>query len=192
VDVDQFDPDYQPGKGFLYFGRLDETKGLETLIRACARANVLLKVAGRGPLESAAKALAQSLGHPVEFLGFQQGSALHQHIREARAVVLPAQWYENAPISILEAMALGKPVIGSDIGGIPEMVRHDENGWLFPPMDEAALAQTLRQVAGMPDQVLTTAGQSSRRHVSEYFSQAGYASSIQKLYDSVQTSRTMN
>lgn len=189
VNADQFEPEYLPGKAFLYFGRLDETKGLETLIRACARANVALKVAGRGPLEDAAKALAKSLSHPVEFLGFQQGSALHQHIRDARAVVLPAQWYENAPISVLEAMALGKPVIGSDIGGIPEMVRHDENGWLFPAMDEAALTKRLRQVADMSDEVLIDAGQSSRRLVINHFSQARYAIGIQKLYDSVQASK---
>jgi len=104
-------------------------------------------------------------------------------------VVLPAQWYENAPISVLEALALGKPVIGSDIGGIPEMVRHDENGWLFPAMDEAALAQTLRKVAGMPDQIIANAGQLSRRHVIDHFSQARYASSITKVYDSLQPTK---
>lgn len=192
VDAEQFVPEYQPGKGFLYFGRLDATKGLETLIRACAQANVALKVAGRGPLEDAAKALAKSLNHSVEFLGFQQGSALHDHIRNARAVVLPAEWYENAPISVLEALALGKPVIGSDIGGIPEMVRHGENGWLFPAMDQAALASTLRKVADMPDQALAKAGQCSRRHVIDHFSQARYAGSIMKLYESLQASENQD
>ena len=67
--------------------------------------------------------LAAEVGADVEFLGFLTGAALHDAIRSARAVVLPSEWYENAPMSVLEAYALGKPVIGARIGGIPELVR---------------------------------------------------------------------
>jgi glycosyltransferase involved in cell wall biosynthesis len=83
---------------------------------------VPLKLAGSGPEESALRDLNAELGEVGEFLGFKSGDALHALIRGARAVVLPSQWYENAPMSVLEAFALGKPVIGADIGGIPELI----------------------------------------------------------------------
>lgn len=183
VDTARFDPAYQPGDSFLYFGRLDATKGIETLIRACASARVNIKLAGTGPFEQAARDLAKSLNHPVEFLGFQKGADLHQHIRQARAVVLPAEWYENAPISVLEALALGKPVIGSDIGGIPEMVQHEKNGWLFPALHESALASTLRMVADLPNEKISEAGKAGRQFVQDQFSQSRYASSMTSLYN---------
>ena len=66
-------------------------------------------------------------GADVEFLGYLSGAALHEAVRSARAVVLPSEWYENAPMSVLEAYALGKPVIGARIGGIPELIRDDSH-----------------------------------------------------------------
>ena len=188
VDTSRFDPDYQAGDSFLYFGRLDATKGIETLIRACASAKVQIKLAGTGPFEQAAKDLARSLNHPVAFLGFQKGADLHRHVRQARAVVLPAEWYENAPISVLEAMALGKPVIGSDIGGIPEMVQHEQNGWLFPALNESALASRLKMVASLPNETISEAGKAGRQFVQVQFSQDRYATSMTKLYNQLRSS----
>ncbi len=183
VDAERFEPQYEPGNYFLYFGRLDATKGLETLIRAGAQAGVSLVIAGRGPIQPQAEALANSLGHDVQFAGFRSGDDLHQLIRGARAVVLPAEWYENAPISVLEAFALGKPVIGSRIGGIPEMITHASNGWLFPAFDTAALTATLREVAALPDAAVAAAGQKAREVVSTDFSRARYLRAMTELYE---------
>ena len=185
VDADQFNPAYQPGGHFLYFGRIDATKGIETLIKASAQAGVALKIAGRGPLETQARELAQTLNQPVEFLGFRSGADLHDQIRAARAIVLPAEWYENAPISVLEAFALGKPVIGSEIGGIPEMVLNGINGWTFPAYDAAALAERLRSVADMPDSAVAQIGQQARQFVVDRFSAQRYAEQMTALYDSL-------
>lgn len=185
VNAENFEPNFQPGQHFLYFGRVDATKGIETLIKASAQAGVPLKIAGRGPLEPQAKALAQSLNHPVEFLGFRSGQDLYDQIRAARAVVLPAEWYENAPISVLEAFALGKPVIGSEIGGIPEMVQHELNGWTFPAYDVNALAERLSMAAQMPDQAIETVGRAAREFVLSRFSQDRYAQQMTTLYNSL-------
>ena len=109
------------------------------------------------------------LGAEVEFLGYRTGEALHEAIRSARAVVLPSEWYENAPMSVLEAYALGKPVIGARIGGIPELIRENETGLGFESANEAALAAALRDMSERPDAAIEAMGQSARRWVEREF-----------------------
>jgi len=115
VDVAAYTPRYEPGDYFFYFGRLAMEKGVATLIRAAAHAGVKLRIAGTGPEGDALKALAAETGGDVEFLGFVSGEPLWTWVREARAIVLPSEWYENAPMSVLEAYASGKPAIGARI-----------------------------------------------------------------------------
>lgn len=182
VDSTRFTPDFEPGRYFLYFGRLAPEKGVGTLIEAAHAAGVALKIAGTGPEEAALRALAARLGSTVEFVGFQAGDALHALVRCARAVVLPSEWYENAPMSVLESFALGTPVIGADIGGIPEMVVDGETGWTFPSRDTQALADTLNQVAGAGDDMLRSVGRQARDMVGSRFNRAGYVSAVLRLY----------
>ncbi len=93
------------------------------------------------------KALAAEAGGDVTFAGYVSGERLHQLIGEAKALVLPSEWYENAPISILEAYALGVPVIGADIGGIPEMIIESETGMVSRTGDIDDLARVLGDFA---------------------------------------------
>src|SRR5579863_2465740 len=139
VDLPHFKPSYSAGRPFVYFGRATRQKGVATLIRAVAEASVPLLVAGTGPDLASLQELAASLGADVTFLGHLSGQTLHDIVRSARAVVLPSQGYENAPMSILEAYALGKPVIGARIGGIPELVRESETGVCFESGNVASL-----------------------------------------------------
>ena len=106
-------------------------------------------------------------------------------IRAARAVVLPSEWYENAPISILEAYALGKPVIGADIGGIPEMVREGETGMLFPSGDSQKLADTLHSFQNLPTIELEDMGRQGRAWMETSFSSKRYQQSLLQLYSSL-------
>src|SRR5690606_19560365 len=113
IDATALAPSFAPGRGFVYFGRLAREKGLATLVRAAALAGVPVRILGSGEQEQALRRLAAELDATnVSFEGFVSGSALHAMIRSARAVVLPSEWYENAPMSVLEAYALGRPVIG--------------------------------------------------------------------------------
>lgn len=185
VDASRFEPAYGPGAAFLYFGRLAEEKGIATLIRAAAAAKTPLRIVGTGPLDAELRALAASLAAPVEFLGYRTGRDLHDLVRAARAVVLPSEWYENAPMSVLESQALGKPVIGADIGGIPELVEHGHTGWIFPSRDTGALAAALREVAGTPDTRLAEIGRAARQHVEAHFSRDRYVAAMQALYASL-------
>lgn len=186
VDIGQFEPQSEPGKYFLYFGRLAEEKGVATLLEAAAASGVSLKVVGTGPLDEELRAQANNrqMGN-VEFLGYQSGAPLHNLVRNSRAVVLPSEWYENAPMSVLESFALGKPVIGADIGGIPEMIEHGNTGWTFPSKDIAALAEILTVVQDMPDSQLKQIGDDCREFVSRTYTKARYTQEMQALYERI-------
>jgi glycosyltransferase involved in cell wall biosynthesis len=103
-------------------------------------------------------------------------------VRACRAVVLPSEWYENAPLSVLESFAMGKPVIGARIGGIPELVEEGVTGWLFESGDAQALAEVLRQVAGAPDSAVAALGRSARDVALSRFSKAAYVEATRALY----------
>lgn len=182
VDAARFTPDFDPGEYFLYFGRIAPEKGVATLLTAAKAAGVTVKLAGTGPDETMLREQANRLGVDAAFLGFQSGEDLHRLIRGARAVVLPSEWYENAPMSVLESFALGTPVIGADIGGIPEMIEHGETGWTFPSRNAQVLADLLTQVAAMPAGDLSRVGRGARDLVEKKFHQTGYRQAMSRLY----------
>ena len=128
------------------------------------------------------KALAIEVGGDVEFLGFVSGEPLWKWVREARAIVLPSEWYENAPMSVLEAYACGKPVIGAQIGGIPEMVRGGETGLLFGSGKMGELADCMHRLAIMPDDAVAGMGRAARQYVSTTFTHQRYLNDMLALY----------
>lgn len=182
VDAENFEPNFTPGNYFAFFGRLSFEKGVATLIRAAAVAGVSLKLVGTGPAEADLKALASELGAQVDFLGYRTGLGLHEIVRESRAAVLPSEWYENAPISILESFAMGKPVVGARIGGIPEMVRHHETGWQFESGNVEALAACLSAIAKSPDRDVEQLGRNAQHLVKTEFSRERYVESTLEVY----------
>jgi glycosyltransferase involved in cell wall biosynthesis len=182
VDVERFEPDFSVGKAFIYFGRLVPEKGLSTLIRASVQAQVPLWLAGTAPEERQVRKLAQGLGADVRFLGYQTGAVLHELVRSARATVLPSEWYENAPLSVMESYALGTPVIGAAIGGIPELIREQETGVTFRSGDVESLAAALRSVADMPDARLGEMARRGRTWMACEFTPAKYRERLLGLY----------
>ncbi len=182
VDVARFTALYDPGDYFVYFGRLAPEKGVGTLLRAAKEAAVRVKIVGTGPEEEALRALDARLGGAAEFLGYRRGAELQEIVGHARAVVTPSEWYENAPMSVLESFALGKPVIGSRIGGIPEMIEVGLNGWLYESGDVAGLAEIMRRVRDCGAQKLVEIGKEARSFVEKRFSRVLYAEAILNLY----------
>ena len=185
VDLDRFRPGAEAGRRFVYCGRLDELKGLETLVRAAALARQPVTLIGRGPLETQLRALSAALGADVCFAGYLTKDALATAIGEARAVVVPSECHENAPLALLEAYAVGRPVIGSDIAGIPELVRQDETGMLYRTGDAAALADALSSFAALPGTRVAAMGAAARAWVERDFNAAVYLERQLGLYDSL-------
>jgi glycosyltransferase involved in cell wall biosynthesis len=135
----------------LYFGRLSEEKDVDTLIMAMKMVpDLKLIIAGTGPDEPLLKALAMKYEvNNVDFVGFQSGDDLKQLISQASFTVLPSKWYENCPMSVLESYAFGKPVIGARIGGIPELIEDNVDGFHFSPENKEALAERLNQMVSI-------------------------------------------
>jgi glycosyltransferase involved in cell wall biosynthesis len=185
IHVAAYKPDFRPGKSFLYFGRLSPEKGLITLINAAAKAKVSLWIAGTGPLDGALHRIAEEQGAEVIFLGYLTGEALHNAVRSARATVLPSEWYENAPMSILETYAMGKPVIGAAIGGIPELVRESETGITFKSGSVESLADALERFKEMPDTHLAEMGRCGRAWVESDYTAERYCDRLLELYGDI-------
>ncbi len=111
----------------LYFGRYSREKGIETLIQVAKELpHIPFVFAGSGPLEDELKDIPN-----IKNVGFQTGEALETLIREARFTVYPSEWYENCPFSVMESQMYGTPVLGANIGGIPELIQPGKTGELF-------------------------------------------------------------
>jgi glycosyltransferase involved in cell wall biosynthesis len=138
----------------LYLGRLSREKGLRTLLDAWDTGmKVTLKLAGTGPLEPELRAYVEAnVCNNIEFTGFVTGSVKDQLIRDALCTIVPSEWYENFPVSILESYAYATPVIASRIGGLPEMVKHEKTGLLFKPGDSADLKRCIARIIENPQE----------------------------------------
>lgn len=185
VDVEKFSADWAESDYFVFAGRLAPEKGIATLIRAAAKAGQRLVIAGTGPEEMKLRQLAEAMQADVTFAGYVSGENLFRLIGQSRALVLPSEWYENAPISILEAYALGRPVIGAAIGGIPEMVREDETGRTAAAGSVEDLAAVLSAMAALSPQRRADMGRAGRRWISADFSSNAYRQRMLDLYRSL-------
>ncbi|MFA6099416.1 MAG: glycosyltransferase family 4 protein [Patescibacteria group bacterium] len=137
------------GKGpYVYIGRLAAEKGLDAVIKAFARLpSSELLVIGEGPERLSLQRMADELSASnIKFLGFQSGEALVGFRSRARALIMPTLMYENSSLAILEALAWSVPVIGSDIGGIPELVKDGINGFLVKPGKVDAWIEAIEQM----------------------------------------------
>ena len=164
----------------LYFGRLSREKGVETLLEAHKAVcdAIELKVVGTGPLEAGLRDI-----HPqVGFLGYQSGEALKAIIADSAFVVVPSEWYENCSMVVLEAMALGKPVIGSRTGGIPEQVEDGVTGLLFEMGNVDELAEKMKLLSQSPDLRLRM-GQAARTRLEQQYSLEGHCTSLLAIYE---------
>jgi glycosyltransferase involved in cell wall biosynthesis len=182
IDISDISPSSDAGNYILYFGRLSQEKGIRTLCEAHSvmDSSIQLVVAGTGPLEGELRERYPR----VQFLGYVSGNPLRQAVSGAAVVVVPSEWFENCPMSVLEAMAYGKAVVASRIGGIPELVVHDETGLLFVPGDVGQLRAHLEML--MHDGSLRKKlGKSGRNRVESHFLLSQHNDNLLQIYSSM-------
>ena len=168
----------------LYFGRLAKEKGVKTLIDAAQKARCRLIILGTGPIEAELKEyVAENHIENVEFKGFQTGEPLKNYIRNARCVVLPSEWYENGPYSAMEAMALGKPLIVSHNGGLPELVEDGVNGYVYSQAE--ALSDCLSRMMGLSAEEYSAMAQCSLDKAKTLFGAERYVAELEEHYQRV-------
>ena len=151
----------------LYVGRIEEIKGIFTLVKAVEQLDLTLVIAGGGAAqEKLEKMIASENITNVKFIGFQNKESIFQLTKNARFTVCPSEWYENYPFSVIESFLLGTPVIGANIGGIPEMVINDKTGYLFEPGNITDLREKLLQLWNdEPNSIML--GRNAKEYISE-------------------------
>ena len=127
---------------YAYVGRLSPEKGVETLLDVASKLPYTLKLAGDGPLLDQLK-LQYSENHNIEFCGRLDARQVAELLSKARFSVVPSEWYENNPLSVIESLCAGTPVVGARIGGIPELI-NDDNGIAFASGDRNELAGAIK------------------------------------------------
>ena len=166
----------------LFFGRLEKLKGLPTLLDAVRRTGQKLVIAGEGAWKSGMEAVIKDMPN-VTYQGFQSGDALQKLVATAKAVVVPSEWYENCPMSVLEAKAMGRPVVGARIGGIPELIRDGRDGFLFEPGNTDDLVKALGRVETESAEMLST---NARMDIANRFSAQHHLNALLDHYIDIQ------
>jgi glycosyltransferase involved in cell wall biosynthesis len=169
------------GDSILFAGRLSAEKGVDVLLEAAAGTGIRVRIAGDGPEREPLERLAAARGARAEFLGRIDRPRLEQEFARARAVVLPSVWPENAPLVVLEAMAHGRPVIASSIGGIPELVRDGGTGLLVAPGDVRELRDAMIRLTG-DGGLAAELGLAGRRRVEAEHAPAAHVQRTLALY----------
>jgi glycosyltransferase involved in cell wall biosynthesis len=167
------------GPSFAFLGRLSKEKGVGVLAEAWRSAPLPpLEVIGEGPEADALRDLPN-----VTLVGALPPADVAERLARARALVMPSIWYEGLPLVILEAYAVGLPVIGSDLGAMTELIREGETGMRVPPGDPAALASAVRRMAALPEGDWQRLSEGARRLHAERFSSDHALETLIAVYD---------
>jgi glycosyltransferase involved in cell wall biosynthesis len=153
INLDEFPYQKDFENYFVYFGRLSEEKGILTLLKAMKGiSGTKLLILGSGPEEDRLKKYADENNlNDVEFLGYKGKEDINEIIGKAKFVVVPSEWYDNSPLVIYESFALGTPVIGANLGGIPELVNHEINGLIFEAGNVEDLTEKIKRLVENSD-----------------------------------------
>ncbi len=194
VDLEQWHPDRipsdQPRDAFLFFGRISKEKGLRTLLEAqhlwekgYAEGSITtpplkLLIAGEGPCSANLRVFSSGLElQTMEFLGPLRPDDLRRALGRSRFTVLPSEWYENAPMAALESLAAGIPMVGTRLGGIPEMIQDGHNGVLVKPRNPENLLAGLIKASAFSPQI----GQQARAWAEANASRKTHMKNLQKI-----------
>jgi len=186
IDATLYEPQYAPGAEVVYVGRLSEEKGIGTLLAAMEKIpEVRLKVIGTGPMEKQLKDFCQLAElKNVRFMGQLRHTEVMAEIGKSRFVVVPSLFYEPFGYLAIEAACMGKAVIASKVGGLPEIVKDGETGVLVPPGDAKTLSAAISALSA-DEPELRAMGRAARAFVETRFRPDDYYRKLMEIYESV-------
>ena len=187
IEVKDYDINTKDEGYALYFGRLSKEKGILTLIEAFSKCkNGKLYIAGEGPEKENVEQIIKEkkLEKRIKLLGFLNRKAMIDVTSKAKFVVVPSIWYENCPYSVLETLAIGKAVIGANIGGIPELISHNKNGFIYNNSEE--LTEYMNELFEN-EELLKKYCKESKKLAKEYYSKEKYYQKLENIYQSLIT-----
>lgn len=165
---------YEKEDYYCFIGRLSHEKGVKTLIETAKTLPYKLKIIGGGDLKE--QLMVQATDN-IEFVGYKKWDEIKEIVGKARFSVIPSEWYENNPLSVIEAQCLGTPILGANIGGIPELIETGKTGMLFESRNPKDLKEKITQMFSMDFNYTQIAQQSQNRYSSE-----NYYQEIIKIY----------
>jgi len=161
---------------YLYFGRLTGEKGVMTTINAFEKmSDQRLVIMGSGTLEEEVKKRAEKSSN-IEFIGSREGQELLEYVAKAKAVIVPSEWDEPLPRTILEAYSQGTPVIGANRGGIPELIEEGKTGVVFEAGNENALKNAVNQIEYLSEIVYENMRNACLKRLKEEYTESAYYS----------------
>lgn len=168
----------------LYIGRLSPEKGVETLIKAFIQLKIPLKIAGSGEEAYVNKLkLLAAENKQIEFVGYIQGESKDELIKNSKFLIIPSLCYENFPVSILEAYSFGKPIIASNIGGIPYLVKDGDTGFLFDTGSYSSLKEVVMKI--LDNDKFIKMGENGYKFYSENFTEKQNYEQLISIYTNV-------
>ena len=195
VDVGKFNPlnhsfEKKTADRFIFLGRLSKEKGVDTLFEAVKGLPVKLDIVGEGPMKKGLEErIRQESINNINLKGYLKTEELMGAVRGSFMGVVPSEWYENNPLSILEAFACGVPVIGTSIGGIPELVKDGETGFLFQLGNVDDLRDKIIRAINSGEEV-EKMGERARRMVEEKYSPGTHYGTLIEIYkDAIKSSK---
>jgi glycosyltransferase involved in cell wall biosynthesis len=166
----------------LLVGRLSPEKGIETLLRACTSAEWSLTVIGEGPLAGLVSGLSAGSGGRLRYEGYLERDEVARAMRRAALLVVPSEWYEGFPLTIVEAFATGLPVVASRLGSVAEIVEDGRTGLHFTAGDSRDLSDKVARLVGDPDERMRM-GEAARRVYEEKYAPEANYEMLMRVYD---------
>ena len=185
LDLSNYSPNTSHQNYYVYFGRLSREKGILTLLNAWRNfPDLQLKIVGGGELEKdVIKFIDEHNMSNVELMGYLSGDTLFDVVKKSKFVFVPSEWYENNPMNVIESFALGKPVIGARIGGIPELIKEGFNGYLFESGNLDDLTNTIKRAESVSDDEYLRFANNARKFAEEHFNETKYYLELLKIYE---------
>ena len=181
ADVGFADTELRKG-GYLFVGRLSPEKGIETLLKAAEIGGFPLRMLGGGPLEGLVREYAERLPN-ITYLGFQSRDFILSEMKQAQALLFPSVWYEGLPLTILEALSTGLPIIISDLGNLNEIVTHGKDGLTFAPGNPQALADAAKHYQA--NELLATLSRGARQTYLSRYTHEGNFEALMGIYGAI-------
>lgn len=185
VELKDYDLEVSDEEYALYFGRLSKEKGILNLINAFTKLKEgKLYIAGEGPEKETIEKIIKenNLEDRIKLLGFLNADQMKDTIRKCKFVIVPSIWYENCPYSVMETLAIGKPVIGANIGGIPELVKNEQSGLTYKYDDVDDLANKMETLFNNKD-LVSKYGANAKKQASELYGKDIYYKNIMSIYE---------
>lgn len=170
---------------FLYIGRLSKEKGIQYLVEALMDLpkEIELRIVGSGSEEiNLKKIVKENEMNNIKFVGYKNREEIKNEYQNCIATILPCNWFENFPTTNMESFIHGKPVIASNIGGIPEQVEHDKTGLLFEPANITQLKECILEYWNNRN-LAKEHGKNAYKKASIHYTEARYYDELLNIYN---------